>query len=311
MRIAVASAVIILFLVPEVCCQPIATQLEDGVAVADCLDNVSEIHYYSIDVPTGATSLTVRLEGAGDINLNVGTTLTENILTYEFWSYGPTSDDVVEITHTSLPPLDSQSVWYIALEVYTIGCYALTASIDDPEPPPVTIPLTLDVPFGAYLNTGSTLFFELDVPPNVGQLEITLEGTGNMDLFVGSTATVFAYNYEFYSGNVDTSEEFLLIGDGLTTSMELYRPCYIAVDALYGGGDFTLTAHATELFAVHGTPVSNRYSIYLQAVFVVGLGMLALKRYWARWRTIQANCFLRRFKVSRREAGYSRKVLDS
>ena len=219
--------------------RPAMDSLDNGVPLQTSMDALTYGNIY-IDVPAGATKLTVTVSGgSGDLDLYIkygapleGHTVPELDADTDYISEGPTPSEQVVVTTAGNPPLQ-QGKWYVAVlnyNSYKTG-FTLTATYEVPETGMENgVPLNYALESRRFLQN---LF--IDVPSEAHRLTIFLaDGTGDLDLYIkhgsdvtGSTLDELKADADFYSGTAGT-DEIIVISETTTPPLGSGK-WYIAV----------------------------------------------------------------------------------
>jgi hypothetical protein len=172
------------------------------------------LNAFRIDVPAGATSLTVQLATTTpNVNLDLHVRLGEEpvldagAIRADHSSTGPTGNESLTVTPSSLPPLRAGS-YFIVLRVLTTGvpcAGTVTATVQAAPSDQRVLSSGVGAPFQLGPVTSPTLFFgnlgyRIDVPAGATQMTVQLTTTtpnANVDLFVR-----FGQEPAVVSGNV-------------------------------------------------------------------------------------------------------------
>jgi len=153
--------------------------------------------FYTIDVPTGATNLSIDISGAnGDADLYVKFGSAPSLTVYDYRPYLNGSNETVNIASPST------GTYHIMIHGYA-AYSALTLSVSYDEP--VITALSGNPATAANLagTTGSETRFSFDVPAGATSLVFDIAGIdGDADLYVkfGEIATLTVYDFRPYIG---------------------------------------------------------------------------------------------------------------
>ncbi len=181
-----------------------ATPLTAGVPVPDLAGKAGSELFFSIEVPSGAKTLTIKMSGGtGDADLYVRKGELPTTSEYDYRPYRTGNNEEVVITKFTA------GTWYIMIRGYqAFSGITLVATFDSLSPDGV-VALQNGVPVtGLAGSATSETFFKIEVPADQTQLEIAMSGgTGDADLYVrlGALPTTKEWDYRPYRlGNKET-----------------------------------------------------------------------------------------------------------
>lgn len=157
-------------------------------------------NYYSIAVPSTATSLQISMTGNNDADLYVRRGSLPTSTAYDFRPYISGSNESVTVNGTSSPALVPGSTYYIGVYGYsaTASSYTLTATVTSGGGS--TVRTVVDVS-GVAVAQGSWKNYTVTVLSSDTKMVCTLSGSsGDGDMYVrkGSLPTLSAYDYRPY-----------------------------------------------------------------------------------------------------------------
>ncbi|MBZ4330629.1 M4 family metallopeptidase [Corallococcus sp. AS-1-12] len=183
---------------------PTSTPLSNGTAVTGLSDSAGNAKYFSLAVPTGATSLSFTTSGGtGDVDLYVRFGAAPDSATYDCRPYASGNAETCTITNIQA------GTYYVMLNAYSAysgvsltGTY--TTGGGGGNVLQNNVPVTgIAGASGSFTNEWITL----DVPAGRSVTITTSGGTGDGDLYVkfGSSPTTSSYDCRPYlSGNTET-----------------------------------------------------------------------------------------------------------
>ncbi len=184
-------------------CPAGSSELSNGVPVTGLSGSSGSQSFYTLDVPAGATNLTVQTSGgSGDADLYVRFASAPTTSTYDCrsWASGNT-----ESCSFAAP---STGTYHVMVNAYsTYSGMTLTASYDEPSGGGGE--LSNGVPeTNLSGSAGSETFYTIDVPAGATNLVVQMSGgSGDGDLYVrfGSAPTTSTYDCRPYlNGNNET-----------------------------------------------------------------------------------------------------------
>jgi PKD repeat protein len=175
-----------------------STALTSGVPVNGLAAPAGGQLHYFIDVPAGATSLSIRISGGtGDADLYVRRGAAPTTTTWDHRPYLSGNEETVAIQSPTAGRYHVMVRGYTAFSGVTLRATVATA----------TPGFFSEVP-DLTAATGSSKLFSLEVPAGATNLKIQITGgSGDADLYVrrGSAPTTTAYDYRPYlEGNEET-----------------------------------------------------------------------------------------------------------
>jgi len=164
-----------------------ATALANGVTASFSVAT-GATSAYTIDVPSGATNLTVAITGSGDADLYVkraainwpGDQGSHNEAEFKAPYIGGSSESVNF-------PVPAADTWNVLLHGYSGNpSGSITATWDEAVagPPELADGVTQNY----SVSTGGTTEFTIPVPANAASLNVTITGSGDADLYVKRAA---------------------------------------------------------------------------------------------------------------------------
>lgn len=197
----IAAILLVLWLsAPGAYAAPVA--LTNGVPVTGLSGAGGSQTFYVINVPAGQDLLEISISGGtGDCDMYVRRGAEPTLTSYDYRPYEVGNEETV------LVESPEGGSWYIMLRGYTaytgltlVATYSASNNV---------VTLTNGVPVeNLSAPQGTELYYEIDVPDGVSQLEISISGgTGDCDLHVkyGALPTTTDYDYRpFVNGNEET-----------------------------------------------------------------------------------------------------------
>jgi hypothetical protein len=181
-----------------------ATPLIPGVPVPDLAGKAGSELFFSIEVPSGVKTLTIKMSGGtGDADLYVRKGKLPTTSEYDYRPYLKGNNEEVVITKFTA------GTWFIMIRGYqAFSGITLVATFDTVSPDGV-VALENGVPVTGLAGAASSeTFFKIEVPADQTQLEIAMSGgTGDADLYVrlGAQPTTKEWDYRPYRlGNKET-----------------------------------------------------------------------------------------------------------
>lgn len=240
------------------------TQLTSGVPVTGTIPapppggGVLGPTQYTIEVPAGATQLTVTLTGNQDVDLYVRfgqmITIQGGRAVADYRSESPTGNETITITPTTSPPLRS-GTYFIAIANFGPGAasFTLTATITGGSTGGDTIALVSGVPVTGTIpapppgqgRLGDTQY-TIQVPTGATQLTVRLNGNQDVDLFVRFGQRITIQNGQAvadYRADGVTGNETIVITP--FSSPPLRAGTYFIAIANFGPGAASFTLQAT------------------------------------------------------------------
>ncbi|GJM09516.1 MAG: hypothetical protein DHS20C11_17920 [Lysobacteraceae bacterium] len=185
-------------------------ELDNGVTVGGISGSTGSWTHYTIDLPSGATNLSVVMSGgSGDADLYTRDAAQPTTSSYDCRPYQSGNSE----SCSDASP--SAGTYYVSIRAYsTFSGVSLTASWDDPAPPPPPPPPgggdlgNGDSVTGLSGSTGNWDYYTVEIPSGATDLVVTMSGgTGDADLYVrsGSQPTTSSYDCRPYlNGNNET-----------------------------------------------------------------------------------------------------------
>ncbi len=233
---------------PMTCTIPAASTFHNGV-LGD--------PQFLISVPSGATQLQISVTANQDVDLyarlNQPVTGSGNSFQADVSSTSAGSSETIVINSFTSPQLQTGSYFIgVVNNATSIATYTLTATITGTNPGNVTtiqsgVPQTGTVnapPFGSSFVLGSPQFM-IQVPSGATQLQITLTGTQNVDLYARLNQQVQIGPTGFvadYSAATASSTETLTITPASTPPLQAGNYFIAVVNNGPSSANFTLTA---------------------------------------------------------------------
>jgi hypothetical protein len=181
-----------------------AMPLTPGVPVPGLTGKAGSELFFSIEVPSGVTTLTIKMSGGtGDADLYVRKGQLPTTSDFDYRPYGTGNNEEAVITKSTA------GTWYIMVRGYqAFSGVTLVATFDTVSPDGV-VALQNGVPVTGLAGLASSeTFFKIEVPADQTQLEIAMSGgTGDADLYVrlGDKPTTKDWDYRPYRlGNKET-----------------------------------------------------------------------------------------------------------
>jgi hypothetical protein len=157
------------------------TPLMSGVAIPDLAGKAGSELYFSIEVPSGASNLIIKISGGtGDADLYVRKGALPTTADYDHRPYLTGNNEQVTISKPAA------GIWYILVRGYqSFDGVTLLATFDGLHPDDVVL-LQNGIPItGLAGGPGSERFFKIEVPAGQSRLEIVMSGgIGDADLYI-------------------------------------------------------------------------------------------------------------------------------
>ncbi|MFP2930215.1 M4 family metallopeptidase [Pyxidicoccus sp. 3LG] len=181
---------------------PTSIPLSNGVPVSSLSDSAGNNKYYSLVVPTGATTLKFTTTGgSGDADLYVRFGAAPDSATYDCRPYQSGNAETCTITNIQA------GTYYVMLNAYsTYSGVTLTGTYTTGTPSGNVLQNNVPVT-GLAAASGASVSYTIDVPANTRVVINTTGGTGDADLYVrfGAAPTTTSYNCRPYlSGNTES-----------------------------------------------------------------------------------------------------------
>ena len=182
---------------------PPTTPLSNNVPVSNISDSAGGNRYYTLAVPSGATSLKFTIAGGtGDADLYVRFGAAPDSATYDCRPYAGGNSETCTITNIQT------GTYHVMLNAYSAySGVTLTGAYTTSTPPPSNV-LQNGVPVtGLTAATNGQLTYMMDVPAGRAVTFTISGGTGDADMYVrfGSAPTTTTYDCRPYlSGNNET-----------------------------------------------------------------------------------------------------------
>jgi len=175
--------------------------LGNGVAVNALAANTGNSLAYTIEVPSGATNLSIAISGgSGDADLYVRHASAPTTSTYDCRPYQTGNSETCSFA------TPQSGTWHVMVHAYSsFSSVSLVGSFSEYTPPPPSSN-TLEngvARTGLGAATGSSLNYTMDVPSGATNLSIAISGgSGDADLYVrfGSAPTTTVYDCRPYLG---------------------------------------------------------------------------------------------------------------
>ncbi|MEW6990952.1 M4 family metallopeptidase [Colwelliaceae bacterium 6441] len=182
------------------------SELENGVIV-NVSGNAQQVSYFTLEVPTGATNLSIATTGgSGDVDLYVKALSKPTTESYDCRPYQDGNEESCDIS-------DIQSgTYHVMLVGYTdYANVSLKASFDEDDsstPTNPVITLANSVSTNASGDAGNEQLYQLSVPKNAAGLSFTTTGgSGDVSLYVQATTAPTSQDFECSSSTINSNQE--------------------------------------------------------------------------------------------------------
>jgi hypothetical protein len=216
--------------------------------------------YYQIAAGASHTQIVAELTGlSSDVDLYVRAGSLPTTGEYDCRPYdGGTSPETCTLPNSGV------TTWYIGVRGYTAGSYTIEATLSEGGGGPTVLENGVPVP-GLSGDTGSEVFYQIEVPGGATNLQIQISGgTGDCDVYVryGALPTTSEWDYRPYlNGNNET----VTISSPAAGSWYIMLRGYAAYSGVTLSGLHSSAGDVTEL--ENGVPVSGLAGAYLSEVF--------------------------------------------
>jgi hypothetical protein len=180
-------------------------QLIAGQAINDQGLAQGQWRYYWISVPAGATILTVSTSGSGDADLYTLAGAKPTLSTYNCRPYAGGSAE------TCNHPNPQPGQWWVGVYGYSSANFSITATLSGQSTPGGDQQLSNNHPIsGQSVQQGVWRYYYVNVPAGRNQLEVTITGSGDADLYTRFSAKPTTSTYvcrPYIDGSAETCVE--------------------------------------------------------------------------------------------------------